>query len=78
MKTPHYSSKIYQLTLLLAAIIFIYIYGFNFDRFSEEELIRLTSIWVLLFVFGSYGWIIDRLAPGIASSQYKNRQKGRH
>lgn len=39
----------------------VYIYGINFDNYSEAVLIQMTPVWFLPLIFGIYGFIADKL-----------------
>jgi hypothetical protein len=52
---------VYNLAILIALTLIIYIYGIAFDDFSETELIQATLLWYLPFVFGIYGRTATKL-----------------
>ena len=49
------SSFLYIISLLIGIVLASYIYLFNFDSFSETELIKVTPFWVLTTSFGLFG-----------------------
>ena len=52
---------VYNLAILIALTLIIYIYGIAFDDFSESELIQATLLWYLPLVFGIYGRTATKL-----------------
>ena len=52
---------IYNLAILLAMGLIVYIYGIAFDEFSETELVQATLLWYLPLVFGIYGRTATKL-----------------
>jgi hypothetical protein len=52
---------IYNLAILIAFGLIVYIYGIAFDDFSETALIQATLLWYLPLVFGIYGRTATKL-----------------
>lgn len=52
---------IYQSSILAGIAVAVYTYGFAFDDLGEEELVRLSALWVLPIVFGIYGFVAERI-----------------
>ena len=50
--------KPYKLVIIAGIAIACYVYAFNFDSFSEKQLITLSFAWILAIVFGTYGLIM--------------------
>ena len=56
---------IYNLAILLALALIVYIYGIAFDDFSETELVQATLLWYLPLVFGIYGRTATKLSHAL-------------
>ena len=58
---------VYNLAILVALVLIVYIYGIAFDDFSEVQLVQGTILWYLPFVFGIYG----RTAAKLHQARYR-------
>ena len=66
---------IYITAIVLALINFTYIYIFRFDSLSEEKLVLYTPVWLLLFIFGIYGLLSNKLLKQVNEGKYKNTRE---
>ncbi len=51
------NSLIYVIALAAGVWLFVDLYLFTFDRYSEKELIRLAFYWAPLMLFGLLGLV---------------------
>lgn len=59
---PRGSNRLlYVLAIAVGILGALYVYGVVFDDLSEEELIQLSALWLLPIVFGTYGFIAEKL-----------------
>ncbi|MGD8769922.1 MAG: hypothetical protein PVJ06_07740 [Desulfobacterales bacterium] len=68
-------NRIYTTAIVLALTTFIYIYIFKFDSLSEEKLVLYTPVWLLLFIFGSYGLLSSKLMKQVKEGKYQNTRE---
>ena len=66
---------IYSIALILGIIVAVYVYVFNFEDFSETELITITPVWIFPLVFGYYGFIAQWLQTKLKNSEHENVAK---
>lgn len=66
---------IYITAIILALIDFIYIYILKFDSLSEEKLVFFTPIWLLLFIFGTYGLLSSKLMSLVNEGKHQNTRE---
>ena len=64
--------KIYPLCIVIALANFVYIYGFRFDDMSEEHLVLYTPLWFLVFIFGIYGIVTEKLIELVKERKTEN------
>ncbi len=57
-ESPAHSGLRFLFTLCILGGIaaVVYIYFFNFDRYSEEQLVQMTPFWAIPIIFGYYGF----------------------
>lgn len=48
-----------------AFLLICYVYLFNNERFSENQLIHFSYLWVFLIAYGGFGLIADRVEPNV-------------
>lgn len=66
---------IYITAIVLAIIDFIYIYAFLFDDLSEDQLVLYTPLWFLIFIFGIYGLVSNKLKKQVDQGKYQNMRE---
>jgi predicted MFS family arabinose efflux permease len=67
--------NVYITAIILSLINFIYIYAYKFDSLSEEKLITLSPVWLLLFIFGTHGFIATKLMEKVNQKKFKNMRE---
>lgn len=60
---------IYPLLLLIGVCLVIFIYGIEFDHFSETALIQITPMWFFPIVFGTFGFTAEKMLHYVAAGE---------
>lgn len=51
----------YIFAIVFGLGLFVYVYGIEFDSYSESALIQMTPVWFLPLFFGIYGFVAEKL-----------------
>ncbi|HFC29751.1 MAG TPA: hypothetical protein ENJ44_01780 [Oceanospirillales bacterium] len=54
-------NSLYSSCLIIGIILFAYIYFYDFDSYSETELISMTPLWMFPLIFGFYGFMAQKM-----------------
>ncbi len=65
-------TTLYPLSLAFGIIIVVFTYVFMFDKLSETELVQFTPIWYFAIVFGSYGYLAEKIMSLVVKNKARD------